>query len=111
MALVSWLDSYDIIIDENLKPWLLEVNASPSLSADTPDDYELKYGMLDDTFTIIDLEGRFPPGEHPERVGGFDLIWANRSMSSHCQNNPMGTFLGCLNEREVFNRKLFAKLG
>mmetsp|Transcript_28213 Transcript_28213/g.71956 ORF Transcript_28213/g.71956 Transcript_28213/m.71956 type:complete len:364 (+) Transcript_28213:200-1291(+) len=47
---------YDALIDEDLKPWLIEVNASPSLTADTPADYQLKFGMLDDAMTLLDLE-------------------------------------------------------
>ena len=43
---------YDIMIDEALKPWLIEVNASPSLTADTPQDYELKFGLLDDVYSV-----------------------------------------------------------
>ena len=49
---------YDILIDENMKPWLLEINASPSLTASSADDYNLKIGLLDDVLNIIDLEGR-----------------------------------------------------
>lgn len=54
------LYGYDILVDKALKPWLLEVNASPSLAADTPQDRELKYGMLDDVLTLVDMERRLP---------------------------------------------------
>ena len=32
---------YDIIIDSNLKPWLIEVNASPSLSSTTVEMHKI----------------------------------------------------------------------
>lgn len=47
----------DIMFDEDLKPWLLETNACPSLTASTKDDEAMKHALLDDTFTTIDIEG------------------------------------------------------
>lgn len=41
---------YDILIEENLKPWLIEVNASPSLLTTTDSDYKLKKQVLDSVF-------------------------------------------------------------
>lgn len=50
------------------------MNASPSISADTRDDYELKYGLLDDVYTVLDPEGLLDD-ELYEQVGGFDLVF------------------------------------
>ena len=47
---------FDIMLDDTLKAWLIEVNASPSMTAATPSDHKMKVGLLDDLFTIIDLE-------------------------------------------------------
>jgi len=46
----------DIMIDSDLKPWLIETNASPSLTGTTQSDIDFKMKLLDDTFTIIDME-------------------------------------------------------
>ena len=43
------------MLDSDLKPWLIEVNGSPSMTASTPIDDELKTGLLDDTISIVNL--------------------------------------------------------
>jgi len=46
---------FDILLDNNLSPWLLEINHSPSLSFDTVLDLKLKSSMIQDTFNLIGL--------------------------------------------------------
>lgn len=46
---------FDILIDENLKPWLLEINQTPSFSTDTPFDFKLKKDLIADTLKILGL--------------------------------------------------------
>ncbi|CAE7733662.1 Ttll1, partial [Symbiodinium sp. KB8] len=47
------LYGYDVIIDGALRPWLVEVNASPSLSATTPDDLAMKSAVISDTMDVV----------------------------------------------------------
>lgn len=47
------LFGFDILIDEDLKAWLLEVNLSPSLGCDSPLDVRLKSAMLADLLTLV----------------------------------------------------------
>lgn len=44
---------YDILIDNNCKPWLIEVNASPSLTTTNKADKNLKMKLINDVFTIV----------------------------------------------------------
>ena len=41
---------YDILIEDNLKPWLIEVNASPSLSTTTAADRKMKMSVMESVF-------------------------------------------------------------
>ena len=36
-----------------------QVNAAPSLTANTPEDYQLKFQMLDEMYDLIDLEHKY----------------------------------------------------
>lgn len=38
--------------------WLLEVNSSPSYLASCPEDYEMKFRLLEDTLNVVDIERR-----------------------------------------------------
>jgi hypothetical protein len=44
------LYGYDILIDNNCKPWLIEINASPSLSVTGNIDKELKSNLIRDVY-------------------------------------------------------------
>lgn len=49
------LYGFDVLIDEELKPWLLEVNVQPSLSSSSPLDKLIKTTLLSDVFNIIGI--------------------------------------------------------
>ncbi|XP_007896737.1 probable tubulin polyglutamylase TTLL1 [Callorhinchus milii] len=71
---------YDIIIDDKLKPWLIEVNASPSLSSSTANDRVMKYNLINDTLNIVVPFGEIPDckcNRNPpkEAFGNYELLY------------------------------------
>ena len=51
----NWFELYgfDVLLDSDLKPWLIEVNLSPSLGTDSPLDFHIKSTLLTDTFNLV----------------------------------------------------------
>ncbi|XP_074457890.1 tubulin polyglutamylase TTLL13 isoform X3 [Larus michahellis] len=47
---------FDILLDRKLKPWLLEVNHSPSFTTDSRLDCEVKDALLCDTIKLINVD-------------------------------------------------------
>jgi hypothetical protein len=45
-----------VLLDSNFKPHILEVNFSPSLSADSPLDYHIKSNLLVDTLNLAGIK-------------------------------------------------------
>lgn len=49
------LYGFDVLVDSDLKPWLLEVNLSPSMQAESPLDWQIKSSLLADTFNLVGI--------------------------------------------------------
>ena len=49
------LYGFDILIDSDLKPWLLEVNLSPSLNTEAPIDMKIKSAMISDLLSLVGI--------------------------------------------------------
>lgn len=81
------LYGFDIIIDENLKPWLLEVNYSPSLASDCQRDVTVKKPLLHD---VLDL-AHFTDSDRQAALGllqpgDLDVIGGNAAGGHHSAN-------------------------
>jgi len=84
---------YDIMIDDDLKPWLLEANASPSLSTTTPEDKALKMRVINDTLQVVS-----PPNwssvdsrrakAFPEKVGCLELLYNETEELQAVRSSP-----------------------
>ena len=70
---------YDILLDANLNPWLLEVNLSPSLAFDSPLDLKIKANLIKDTLNLIGV--RKPPSMNQQSTS------ANNHSSLFKDNN------------------------
>jgi hypothetical protein len=46
---------FDVMLDADAKPWLLEVNCDPALGTDSPLDLKIKSKMLIDTFNVVGM--------------------------------------------------------
>lgn len=106
------LYGFDFIFDNKGKAWLLEVNGGPSMTANTREDEELKVGLVDDTMTVINLEGMYMilysrlTGDQ-ELIGGYDLIYKGQEIKSGTAS-LYTSMLGCKNNR-VDNLKKLAR--
>ena len=77
------------------------------MTANTPFDCRLKCGLVDDVFSILDLEGVLPSDQMS--VGGFDLIVSKGAKVVQSSYSHYSCFLGAKNERVQSIRHLVRK--
>ena len=46
---------FDVFLDDQLKPWILEVNHAPSFATDSPLDFKIKKALITDTLKLLNL--------------------------------------------------------
>jgi hypothetical protein len=50
------LFGFDVLLDSKLKPWLMEVNISPSLKFSCNMDFEVKSNLVVDLFNLVGIK-------------------------------------------------------
>jgi len=95
------------MIDNQLKPWLLEVNIFPSLSSSSPFDKRIKTQLIADTLTMVgmapfdpDLLERATKEEASKRLQGLLPKVASTTMSHNVSTIQSITSLRDLGEAE-----------
>ncbi|XP_048339735.1 tubulin monoglutamylase TTLL4 isoform X2 [Sphaerodactylus townsendi] len=85
------LFGFDVMLDENLKPWILEVNISPSLHSNSPLDVSIKGQMVRDVLNLA----------------GFTLPNADDVASSSGSNSSTASLNTALKEKSRPSLELF----
>lgn len=71
---------FDVLIDKNLKPWLLEVNFTPSFSIDSVLDATIKGQLIFDTLRLV----HFLSNPMPKIVRSKSFTHSHSSPSKRC---------------------------
>lgn len=93
------LFGFDIMLDENLKPWVLEVNISPSLHSSSPLDISIKGQMIRD---LLNLAGFVLPSAE-------DIASSSSSSSSSTASLPSSPRDRCRMAPEYFTAQKMKK--
>uniref|UniRef100_A0A8C1P9V9 Tubulin--tyrosine ligase-like protein 5 n=1 Tax=Cyprinus carpio TaxID=7962 RepID=A0A8C1P9V9_CYPCA len=101
------LYGFDVLIDSNLKPWLLEVNLSPSLACDAPLDLKIKASMISDMFSLVGFVCQDPllRQPRPDRAG-IDSRMKNPTQKLQRQRPPSSNSADPEAQREKAGAKL-----
>ncbi|XP_072545274.1 tubulin polyglutamylase TTLL5 isoform X2 [Salminus brasiliensis] len=98
------LYGFDVLIDSNLKPWLLEVNLSPSLACDAPLDLKIKASMISDMFSLVGFVCQDPVLKQMRSdKAGFDSSAKNQAQKT--QRPPSATDADAEQQKEKHESK------
>ncbi|XP_005104034.1 tubulin polyglutamylase TTLL13P isoform X2 [Aplysia californica] len=106
------LYGFDVLIDNSMKPWLLEVNFSPSLSSDCHADVISKKAMLHDLLDLISCPesglGHVPEIYSTSRRGRRGATYSEPGMSSRSRSSQISsgsTVISAHSEKSLIHRR------
>ena len=73
----------DVMLDNKCKPWLIEVNHSPSFNTDTELDLDVKEGLISDSINLIQLSAsRIKKAKAEDKRACKERLYSSRSYSA-----------------------------
>lgn len=78
---------FDVMLDDKMKPWLLEVNISPSLSSSSPLDKRIKTQLVADSLTLVG----FRPFDY--KMVEKEVNWCSLLESSFCSRQKKNVLI------------------
>lgn len=76
---------FDVLIDSKMRPWLMEVNHTPSFATETPLDMEIKSKLLTEVWSIIDCK----PTDYEKDRQREREEFTKRNMPPWSSNHPL----------------------
>jgi hypothetical protein len=81
---------FDVLLDEDLKPWLLEVNHTPSLCPHTDLENDIKRNMLRDLYQLVDIERKHLASTRIRHEQLLSL-WKQQKAQHQFDSSPLST--------------------
>ncbi|KAI8917215.1 tubulin-tyrosine ligase family-domain-containing protein [Powellomyces hirtus] len=101
------LFGFDVLLDARLKPWLMEVNISPSLKASCDMDFGIKFELVTDLLNLVGFRVddvrrcKEHDGNEMRKEDKRPLSWSERAKHRSFVNGGRTDCLGNLTEEDV----------
>ena len=95
------LYGFDILIDQNFKAWLIEVNVNPSLHCTSPLDLSIKTDLISDIFNIVGIL----PYNHNGNRSIFNYTMAGKKKEEIYTNTSNKNGLSTDKKNTIGNKK------
>ena len=82
------LYGFDILIDENYRAWIMEVNVNPSLHCTSPLDLSIKTDLISDIFNVVGIL----PYNHNGNKSVYNYLMINKKKEEKKEKNSINNF-------------------